>query len=384
MDLERRAIISPRKLPGAHSLIFTQWVGTRGRFFFASGLMLLWSASTGCTFDPFLPSNPSAGDSFANAGKLTLDDAGATTISGSITSNKPAVYDLGAVSRGDRVIVTVDPAVGSGLDPVIGLFDENEEVFGLNDDLDTSQGMLGSAIDDYVTVAGEHFYLAISKFFFDTEGGRFEGTVEIQRGGTVPTPDAQTLLLNFAGGKITIPSEGEFDVDPFDAADIDPAYTGKTSVIKAGIIAVVKDRYKDTGLEIVVSDDNPVLDACTYSTLYFGAASSTKFGVAQDVDQGNRGRCDDAIVFTIDFDKPFATQPSANGIAVAIGQVAVHEAGHLLGLNHVADITDLMDTTGTASTLLAEQTFKSSVLSDTIFPIGKQNGRSILQRVVPK
>jgi len=48
--------------------------------------------------------------------------------------------------------------------------------------------------------------------------------------------------------------------------------------------------------------------------------------------------------------------------------------GHLLGLNHVADIYDLMDTTGGASTLLLDQEFlRDSPLDSSVFPFGIQD-----------
>ena len=51
-----------------------------------------------------------------------------------------------------------------------------------------------------------------------------------------------------------------------------------------------------------------------------------------------------------------------------------NELGHLFGLNHVADIHDLMDSTGSASTLLGDQEFLTdSPLESNVFPIGIQD-----------
>ena len=58
--------------------------------------------------------------------------------------------------------------------------------------------------------------------------------------------------------------------------------------------------------------------------------------------------------------------------------MASHEIGHLLGLNHVDDVYNLMDTTGTAPTFLYDQTFTTSALDDMIFPIGNQDGLLLL------
>ena len=347
------------------------------------GLPAMLGADGGCTLTPQLPNTPATpGDSFANAGLLTLDSNGSVTISGTITGNSIDFYDLGAVSPGDRVIVTVEAASGSTLDPTIAVFDGNQELFSLNDDIDFGAGNFNSALDDVVVVAGSQLFLAVTKFAFDPTGGAYEGTVRIERGGAVPQPAVQMLLLNFNGGAFTIEGEGSFNLDPFDAADIDAAYAGETTAIKNRIAEVVRENFENTGLMVVTTDEN-ANPTGVFSTIHFGAFSTTKFGVADSVDQGNADRCDDGIVFTNSFDDPFAQQPSVVGIATAIANVAAHEAGHLLGLNHVGDITAVMDNTGTASTLLADQDFKTAELSPSIFPVGMQNAQSLLDRVVP-
>lgn len=339
----------------------------------------------GCETPPgMLPSGQPIGNSFATAPLLTLDAAGLASFTSSITGNKVDVVDLGAMSPGDRIIVTVAATGGSGLDPVAALFDVNEELFALNDDVDFHQGRVDSAIDEIVTQATPRMFFAIAKFPLGNAEGAYRATVEVRRGEPIPGLTGQKLLLNFAGGTVTIPSEGTITVGVFDAANVNAAYAGQTAFIKTVIVNTVRDRFAGTGLQIVTSDDVPPPDpAECLSTMFFGQFSQTKFGVSQSVDQSNRDRCDDGIVFTDAFDKPFAQQPSAEGIGVAIGNVAAHEAGHLLGLNHVADVTDLMDTTGTASTLLARQIFKTSPLAASIFPIGRQNGPLMLNRVVP-
>jgi len=348
-------------------------------------LPLLLAFIGGCV-SPFsfnvFPPGLQIGSDFASATALSLNAQGKAVFSGTIAGSKVDVYDLGPCEPGDRIIVSVRPAVGSSLDPTIAVFNADQEVFALNDDADPAGGGFGSAIDDIVTIGSPHFYLAITKFFFANVGGSYDANVEIRRGQPIPTPGVQRLLLNFAGGSIDIRDEGTFTTGPFNAADIDGDYAGHTGRIKAKIVEVVRENFEGTGLQIFSTDD-PAVPTESVSVIYFGAFSRTKFGVAQAVDQANRDCCDDGIVFTDDFDKPFATKPSVDGIAIAIGNVASHEAGHLLGLNHVADVTDLMDTTGSASTLLADQEFKSAPLAPTIFPIGVQNGPALLQRVIP-
>ena len=324
------------------------------------------------------------GTSFASAGLITLDANNSVVINDSISGAEVDVFDLGPMAVGDRIKVTVNGATGSVLDPTLAIFDADEEVFAINDDIDLAGGNFNSEIDDFVADAGDHYYVCITKFFAGGQGGAYVATIQITRGGTAPTPPMQFLLLNFAGGPATIQGEGSFNLPAFDAADIDAAYAGQTATIKQTIADTVRENFDGTGIVVVTSDENPMLTAGTFSTLHFGAFSGTKFGVADDVDTGNRNRCDDGIIFTNQFDDPFATQPSVNGIAVAIGNVAAHEAGHLLGLNHVGDVTALMDNTGSASTLLADQDFKTAPLSPSIFPFGSQNDVKLLRRVIPQ
>ncbi len=333
---------------------------------------------------PLIPGVPKPGEDLATAKVLVLDANNRASFTGTIGNDSRAhVFDMGACAAGDRIIVAVDPLLGSPLDPVVAIFDAAGELFALNDDADIASGDLGSYIEETVWTAGDHFYLAISRFYRDPNGGDYQATVRLERGGVVVRPPVQYLVLDFDGGSVTIPGEGTISFSVFDAADIDAAYAGRTAEIKAKITQTVRQNYQNTGLEVLTTDD-PQPATGTFSTIYFGAYSATKFGIAQGVDQGNKNRCDDGVVFTDDFDKPFASQPTVDGIAAAIGNVAAHEAGHLLGLNHVTDTTDLMDTTGTASTLLADQEFKTSPLHVSVFPFGLQNGPAMLDRVVPR
>ncbi len=56
--------------------------------------------------------------------------------------------------------------------------------------------------------------------------------------------------------------------------------------------------------------------------------------------------------------------------------------GHLLGLHHVANINDLMDTTGNSGTFLLDQEWLDSPLDQTVFPIGTQDGLLLLLETI--
>jgi len=323
-----------------------------------------------------------AGSSFATAAALPLDSGGQATIGGSISGSRIDVYDLGPAAVGDRMEITVSSTVGSSLDPLAAVFTANEELYWINDDRNLATNDLDSELNFTVRTASSKFYLAVTRSRFGTTAGAYSGTVKITRGVGAPAPSVQYLLLDFSGGSIMVPNVGNYNLSAFDSADIDSAYTGKTNQIKAEIVATVKDRFSAFGIHVVSSDDPPPPAGC-FSTLFFGGFSSTAFGMSENVDHGNEDMCDDGVIFTNQFSDPFSSLPSVSGIGTAIGNVAAHEAGHLLGLEHTADITDLMDTTGSASTLLANQVFKTAVLDGSIFPIGKQNSPLLLNEVIP-
>lgn len=351
----------------------------RGRYPLRQSIVFVLTAliAAGCgTSFPFPggSSRPGGAD-FASAPVLELAADGSAEWVGTITQRKVEVWDLGAMSPGDRIHVEVSSAAGSGVDPAGALFDANQDAFVENDDADASAGDYDTLMDEIVREATGRMYLAITSSYYSSRNGAYQARVVVSRGGAPAGPVAQKIMLNFVGGtNITIPNVGTFDVLPFDAGRIDADYAGMTASVKAGIVARVRQCY--AGLNVIVqSSDDPVpIDGPDVSTLYFGEFSRTVFGISQDVDSWNDNYCDDGIIYTDRFDDAFAVKPSPAGIAMAIGNVAAHEAGHLLGLAHVADVTDLMDTTGAASTLLDNQVFKRSLFDESIFPIGYQNG----------
>jgi hypothetical protein len=360
-------------------------VGRRRSIFFhhiaSLALVLFLSA---CDLDQWglgLPPDSSrpAGRDFVTAPLLELDSVGNAKIGGRVSVGTIDVWDIGPVQKGDRIIFTAKPTLGSGLDPLAAIFDNKEDVFSLNDDVDFTRGRLDSRIDKVVREASPRFYIAVTASFFTNTSGNYVADVEVQRGQSSPPPKKQKLLLNFAGVQnVTIPNVGTFNFLPFDAARVHPAYANHTQRIKDGIVDIVKERFSRFNVEILTSDDGTTPDTPGVSTLYFGEYSRTTFGISQQVDFWNADCCDDGIIFTDNFVEVFAVRPSVDGVAVAIGNVAAHEGGHLLGLSHVADITDLMDTTGVASTLLENQQFKRSRLDRSIFPIGFQDGPKML------
>lgn len=341
---------------------------------------LLTSLLAGCPAPPDGngTDQPRPGNSFANAGRLILNDGEVLTLSNRIESGSEVhVFSLGPLSPGDRIVVEVFPVSGSRLDPNTAIFDAAGELFTMNDDFNLSAGRFDSLIDEVIRYGSDPYYLAIAPSFFDPTPGEYQARVRVFRGGAPVGVEGQVVFLNFAGGQATLKDIGSFDLPPFDAARIDSVYDGNTETIINLILETVNENFHGLDITILNSRDH-ARPTGEFSEVYFGGFNVRAFGISESVDHWNKNKSDRSIVFTDRFDDPFVPQPSVTGIGIAIGNVAAHEIGHLLGLEHTADVTELMDTTGTASTLLLDQDFKKAPLDISVFPFGDQDAWKLL------
>jgi hypothetical protein len=296
------------------------------------------------------------------------------------------VYLLDAIEPGELVRLDANTN-GSSLDVSVGLFDDQQRLVYENDDRSSSGSRALDSYFEFVTRhAGDPYYLVVTHSAFASESGQTGGyLIDVYRapGREIPPPEPQTLLLNFDGGQVNSPVLGRLTLDPFDSGDIIDAYEGQTERVKELIRTTVIQNFERFDIDVLTSDDPLPADVDGYSIIHFGGFSRRAFGIAEQVDLYNVDCCDDAIIYTESFTpQVFSRIPTVDEIGVAIGNIASHEAGHLLGLNHVDDDFALMDAASPADAFLQDQEFINAPLHEDIMAIGTQDAALLLEEAV--
>ena len=324
-------------------------------------------------------------DTFLEAVAVEFDSDGSANLQGSVEKYGDLdVYDLGAMAAGDRIVVDLD-GLTEEFDASIAVFDDNAALIADNDDEDYDAQNLDSLIDEIVRHDGDPYYLVVGHSAFAAPGwevGNYVVSVIVERDQAVPAPSGQILFLDFAGGPVESDRLLTNNVPAFDAGAIDSAYEGQDELIKDAILATVNENFEGFDVRII-TDPDAVPAGQEYSTVMLGGYSNLAFGIAETVDHYNSDHGDRAVIFAETFspDK-FTSTPTAEELGLAIGNIVAHEAGHLLGLNHVNNPMALMDGVSPADTFVSDQDFMLATLSDDILPIGNQDAPLLLSESI--
>jgi hypothetical protein len=303
-------------------------------------------------------------------------DSGAPAdVQGSLGDSEYQLFELGPAASGEQW------TVGSPGSP---LFGDTFLVVLLNSDFDLLRRQViagGSSVAHIVRGDTPTLYLGIASSN-GAGGGDFRFEVSRREQVNVPAPRPQVVWLNFGGAAdLRIHAREAVTFASFDAAALGPAYTGATEVVKAAIVATMREDYGGYDVTILTSDDGPPPEG-PYATVSFGSYDEQLLGLADSVDQYNADLWQNAIIYVEAFAAYAVMGLSDEEMGDMVGNVASHEFGHLVGLFHTQLPPDLMDTSGTAWDLAGQQAFSRAPLEPSVFPAGFENSPARLAETV--
>lgn len=376
------------------------------RFYLSSLLLSLFLLSAGCGTsvlpggDNASPARPDQGPGAAGSvnespsGNSVFEEAqpapmaafGEMLIAGTIDGiNDVDIYDLGPAAPGDRVAIDV---VGQdGLNTVAALFDQAGDLIDANDDRSYYAGKIDPYLSRVIREASEHLYLGIAVSrgtHFASGSGRYDQgsyTVSVRRepGAAIVPARQQVVYLNFEGGDhVQIGLEPVEVMRPFSAESISGRFAGQTNYIINLLLEHMRVDYAAIDVVFYDSKHHPVPSG-EYTKLYFGNYNAAYLGLADNVDTGNAYLAQEAIIYAEDLALFETLWPSAEETAQALANIASHELGHLLGLEHTAEAQDLMSTAASARQVLeVDASFLRVQLQAAVFPLGWQNNPYLL------
>ncbi len=321
------------------------------------------------------PDNP-----FASVATASLVD-GMLRIEGTI--DHPAdvdVYDIGPVAVGDLLAVDVEGR--DGLDATAALFDADHNLLYANDDRAFYSGLVDPKITVRLHRASERCYVSVAASTGTASRGDYSVTVTRQAGPEPGPPAPQTVYFNFGGAMaVAIGSRPRIDIPAFDGSAIGPRFADDTDYLIDRIMELVREDYDGLNVEFICSCEAS-RPAAPHTIVHFGAYDAELLGVADNVDEYNAQLTQQAIIFVDTFAAFQSLDPSVDEIAQAIANVASHETGHLLGLQHTHDPQSVMDVSANLRQMMGRQAFRRAPLDPYVFPTGFQDGPRLLIEAV--
>lgn len=327
-----------------------------------------------------------ANSAFEGAEPALLPESGTILITGTIDAPDDVdLFDLGPAVRGDRV--TIDVLGHDGINTVAALFDDNGDLIDANDDKSYYGGLIDPFLSRVIRHDSANLYVGIAvsraRYFSSSQGRYDQGSYSIKVT-RLPAqqpvdPRPQVVYLDFAGGAtVQIGMEPLTVMQAFSAERISGRFAGQTDYIADRVLEHMRRDFADYDVTLVDGrrDARPEGPA---STLYFGNFNAQFLGLADNVDTDNANLSQEAIIFAEDLAMYEGLFPSAEETAQALANIASHELGHLLGLEHSREPVDCMATAATARQIYeTDCEFVRSSMQEDVFPVGWQNGPRLL------
>ena len=302
-------------------------------------------------------------------------------IEGGINSGADVdVFDLGPVSVGDRVIVSMSTA--DSLNGAIGLFDATGAALLINDHRNVYLGRTEPFVDITIRHESQACYVAVSATPGYESVGDYALAASKELAIELPPARPDTVLLVFDGGTgVRIGTRAGVNVPVFEAGNIASTFAADTDFIADQITASIREDYAAYDVTVLSTHEGDWHEP-GMSRIFFGTYDAALLGVAEGIDEFNATGSQQAIVFTDTFRVMLRLNPSAEELSQAIANVASHEIGHLLGMVHTADPHGIMDVTASLLALMRDQSFSRSPIYADAFPIGDQDAvRHLLDTV---